>query len=390
MCEAQVNQVKDCPFTLSKHMNVEVSGTGQVVFVCIPDRDFMTPTRVSLTGKAWNAFVKEARATVNKLLQEKKENIWEYHPNSKYVRVSRNDYGSSLVSLLTINRRGAEMRQYSIYLNEQEWYALDKCADKITELLQKMHRQHVVQANCEILTYKWKFAPTVEVEYPPVCEDNYYTEDHAKERGMEVTVTETIPLGQMEIITELLPAPDPMKFYLMVYLTLLYKCCEKLNVINCQACANDEVGKHPSHREYTGCMAYGRSVVRDYLPSARKLLKKKHVGEIFLKCWKFLKLGNVNVDKIWNNIMILIPEDDKTDYVQSKVTNLRSNYRNIPECMLVNDYIRDYQLMEWLNKNNRDCLYDASDSSSENSPKKLKLDVDSDDDPSPCCSEVLI
>lgn len=378
MSEAHVKEVEQQFFTLSKHMKVEVSGTGQIVFVCVPEKDFMSPIKVSLSGKAWNSLMKDARANINQLLEDGGENIWEYHPNSKYVRVCNNGYGAQ-VSLLTINRKGFEMRQYSVYMNEQEWCALDRYAEEITDLLHKMHRQNIgVQVNQQMVVYKWKFPPNLkEGTAPPVCKDIYYTEEHAREKGMEIGASSTEPLGAVQVINELMTPVDPMKFYLMVYLTLLYRCCDKLNILNCEGCKDDEAGHHPSHKHFNGCKAYGRLVVEDYLPIAKKCLKKIYVDKVFHQCWKYLKLGSVDVDKLWKHLFIIVPEDDKTEYLKCKVTHIQKHNRDIAECLFVQNYIIDSELMKWVNV--QDCKSDSSDSS-QGSVKKLKLYIDSDDD----------
>lgn len=391
MCEAQVEQVRTT-FELSNIMTVSTSPTGQVIFKITPEKEYMKPHEVALSRQAWTSFMKNARSHVQRMVvhnkylmegQEPKEDIWEYHPNSKYVRVSRSMYGGggSLISLLTMNRRGTELKKFCVYMNQQEWEALDMCADELTANIKNVQPKSSSSYLSDINylpVYRWKFVPTLQEKDVPVCIHNYYKEEHCKEKGMEVSLLCTVPLGTMEIVKDRALAWDPLKFYMMVYFSLLYRCCAKINSMNCSGCQKDEPKDHPSHRNFNGCQAFGRQVVQDYLKPARAGVCKAVLDQVFFRCWKFFKLVIVDVDTMWKNMSIIFPEEDeKCDYIERRVVHVKDNYNLNPELLLINDYIKDDDLEECLV--NYVCVsLDPSESEEGPSPsKKINLSIDS-------------
>ena len=372
MCEAQVEAVK-CTYELSRHMTVSVTGTGQVSFKCIPDKDFMKPTEVSLSAKAWNAYVSDARSGIQKCLQTLEEKTWEYYPNSKFVRVTHGIYGTQ-IALLTINRKGTELRKYSIYLTEEEWSALDRCTDDLCASLKMMQKQHLKNGKEEISVYKWKFSPDVPSDDVPDCNNYYYVDEHAREKGMELAITWTSQLGCPQVIKEVRPPPDPLKFYMMVFFTLLYKCCVKFNEVICTGCKDNEPGHHPSHRHYNGCKAYARCVIQDYLGKAKQAVSQKCVNEVFFRCWKFLNLNMVDVDKLWKAMEVMMFEDE---FLRIKLAYIKDNVKSCPETLLISDYIKDVDVTKWVNG-----VADAHSDVGVDEPdtKKLHLGPDSDEE----------
>lgn len=387
MCQAQVDVLKK-KFILSEHNSVRISNNAQIIFTCTPEQDFMVPTEVSISGPAWRALCNEVKVVNKSLIEvkdlEEKKTVWMFHPQTKFLRVSYSEYGS-MVSVLTMNRRGQEMKQHSIYLKEEEWEALTKCMTDITEALNTMYMVKSSNSVKEMKTYRWKFLPPEHLEdgliagKPPVCKTAYFCEEHAVESGMQAEMDFREPLGKMVVQTEMQPPLDPMNFYLMVYFTMLYHCCAMLNSLNCPGCKSNHSMGATSHRTFHGCKAFGRCVVGDNLISARVGISKYLVNDIFLKCWKVLKLSVPDIDKMWENVNIMLPKNHVNDYLMCRVNNIADNQSVIPECLLINDNIEIEKIRSAMYPHRN--VEEESDSDSGDPPplmKKLKLSPDSD------------
>ena len=388
MCEAQLAVLKK-RYPLSDQISVRISNTAQVIFTCSPEQDFMAPTEVSFSCTAWKGLVNEVAEieywlTEVKNLDEKKK-TWMFHPNTKFVRVSCSEYGNLMVSFMTINRRGSEMKQYSVYLKKEEWDALKLCMEDITESLKAMYMVKSSNHVKEMKTFVWKFMPLESQEegqievMPPECKTAYFTEEHAVENGLQAEMDFKWPLGKMVILTDMKPPMDPMSFYLKVYFTILYHCCAVLNCMNCPGCkSNDSLGSS-SHRTFHGCKVFGRCIVGDNLIAAKKGIYKDLVNQVFLRCWKVLKLSMLDVDKYWANVQIMLPEE-VNEYLLARVNHVKDNKAILPEYLLINDHVNYMEIKSAMypHRHVEDVSSDEdiADNEEDFSSKKLKLDSD--------------
>lgn len=396
MCEAQLEVLKR-KFVLSEHLSVRISNTPQIIFTCTPEKKFMVETEVSLSGPAWKALCTEVDE-VNRWLNEvkdleEKEMVWMFHPMTKFLRVTYSDYGS-MVSLLTMNRRGQEMKQHCVYLKLEEWEALTKAMSDITDSLNTMHMVKNSNTVKEMKTFRWMFLPPVDLEEgevavtPPTCKTSYLAEQHAAEAGMQAEMDCKWPLGKMVVKTEMKPPLEPMNFYLMVYFTILYHCCAVVNSLNCPGCKYNHSMGSSTHRTFWGCKVFGRSLVGDNLQAAKLGMAKQLVNEVFLKCWKALKLSITDVDKLWDSVQVMIPKDDVNEYLLNRVNNIANNRLVIPEVLLINDHIIIQKIKTAMYPHRHVEEESDVDSDVESSPKKKKkliLSPDSDKDDDNMC-----
>lgn len=386
MCEAQLEVLKK-KYPLSDTISVSINKHAQIVFTITPEQDFMVPTEISISGPAWRALCNQVDKVKYwivevKNLKDKKEMVWMFHPFTKFVRVSYNDFGT-MVSVLTMTRRGQEIKPHCIYLKQEEWEALTQCMGDISDSLNSMLNFKSTKTVKEMKTYKWKLLPTEDLQEEPFdplpeCKIAYLVEEHAAESGMQAQMDHKWAAEKMVVETEMKPPMEPMNLYMMVYFTILYHGCKVMNTLNCPGCRSGHPMGASTHRTFYGCKVFGRCLVGDNLKAVKLGITKDLVNDVFLKCWQALKLSMVEVDKLWENLLVLLPKDDVNDYLVSRVNHIGDNRLVIPEVLLIDDHVDKPQIKSAMYPHRHVEEESDSDSDSVLSPKRLKLNPDSD------------
>lgn len=340
MCaQAQLLQDPRELISLSKHHTVTVNNEGQIEFVCTSSNPGGKKTVVTLSTVAWPKLVAE-RAKVNEYLQTKTDQEWEYH-RSKHLRVLHLDFGVQ-IGLLTYGRKYL-CHDYSIYLNEKEWYTLEENMEKLSGWMkyvigrkQEEKKKGEADPRQAVTTYQWRYAPAEEGASTPTCEFFYLSPDHAKDKAEEVANSLREPLGELTIVEVLRAKPHPLSFFMLLYFTILYRGTELMNQLMCPGCKAGTPPTDTLHQSLRGCNCYGRDVVKDYVGVVRDSIPQHYYKDTFNKCWSHLKLPALDATHLLETLQTVLSKKILL-YLEERCEDIKQDQNEMPECLLVND-----------------------------------------------------
>ena len=337
MTQAQLQDNRKL-ISLSKYHTVTVNNEAQIEFVCTSSSPSGKKTVVTLSTIAWPKLVAQ-RAQVNEHLQNKTDQEWQYHL-SKHLRVIHLDYGIQ-VGLLTYGREYLN-HDLSIYLNDKEWRVLEQHMEELTEWMNCLISQREEEKKPAsdpvhtISTYQWRYAPFQEGAVTPECEFFYLAKDHAKTKAEEVANSLREPLGELTIVEVLRAPPSPLDFFLIVYLTVLYRGTEVMNKLMCPGCRANTKKTDNLHLSFRGCKCFGRDVVKDYVGVVRQSIPEDFYKDIFYKCWKHMKLPAMSATHLLDTLQTLLSKKVLV-YLEERCEDIKNDYADMPECLLVKD-----------------------------------------------------
>ena len=115
---------------------------------------------------------------------------------------------------------------------------------------------------------------------------------------------------------------------------------------HCYGCQDWLSEDDPMHVEPdSGCQAKERDVVSEYIVEAKEYVDDSIIKYVFLKCWKKLEFGVVNVDNLLNQIHMLYDEEKGTSIIELVLKKL-GNIKQDPEAMFIEDKLIEMNFRE--------------------------------------------
>ena len=359
-------QVDDKRISLSNYTSVTVTENAQIEFTVTPCNDFMAKTFVYLSSPAWASLCNTARNQINKLLDDKEEGTWMYHPNTKFVRVTL----TGQVFLQTYNRKGNMMKDHSVFLSNEEWNNLDGNMPQINQMLDEVWstKKRNNSAKGMMTTYRWKFNG-VQGGREHSGFVYYLDRQTAKEAALKYQLNTVEELGTMKIETFVHTQLDPLKFMTVVYFTLMYKTSKF--IINCEFdCPVKLDMSNPPEPGPISPKKFKNFVI-DNFDMLHEIISDEVVVEVFLECWKRMKLGITDAPAQLKSIHTVLSE--KT-MIADKVHDQGMSLVSDPQCILVSSvfFEKNMESKIWKHFNPKD------EWNPEESKKKAKLEIVSD------------
>ena len=302
MAQATVNKEMDIK-KLSEVASVTVTKQGDVKFMVIPKEEVLLETEVVFTRRNWISFITVARPKILKAISEKKDAKFLYHGNSKVaIVVHRKETETYQVHLMTYSAKGSSRRDLCVYLTQEEYESLERHIPDINHTIEITTPSTSSNKKPLLLcSYKWKIIPKNEHVVVPLCSVSYLDENHAMRCGMQTAADCDLDIEEVQIIADWLPVPQKLAFLRKVYLIMMYKACKYCMHAHCYGCQDWLSEDDPMHVEPdSGCQAKERDVVSEYTAEAKEYVDDSIIKNVFLKCWKKLELGVVNVDNLLN------------------------------------------------------------------------------------------
>ena len=175
---------------------------------------------------------------------------------------------------------------------------------------------------------------------------SYLDENYAMKYGMQTAADCDLDIEEVQIIADWLPVPQELAFLRKVYLIMMYKACKYCMHAHCYGCQDWLSEDDPMHVEPdSGCQAKERDVVSEYIVETKEYVDDSIIKNVFLKCWKKLELGVVNVDNLLNQIHMLYDEENGISIIELVLKKL-GNIKQDPEAMFIEDKLIDMNFRE--------------------------------------------
>ena len=375
---------------LSEHTTVAVTDNAQIEFTVTPSQEFMTKTFVYLSSPAWVSLCNSARSKINTLLDEKKEESWMYHPNSKFACVKE----TGQVFLATYNRKGNMMKDHSVFLSNQEWVSLDDNIENINKMLDQVwsSKKRNGSAKGMMTTYRWKFN---EVKGGKEHSGFVYYLDRqtCREAAMQYANNTIVQMGPVQIETFVQTPLDPLKLMTVVYYTMLYKAVRELIHIGDYDLASEyqvdlirpsSPGPIPANKI--------KRFLKDNYDMVHEIITDDLVEEVFLECWKRMKMGITDAHGHLSSIHTVLSEKE---IIAEKVNDTGRVLRSDPQCILINSVWTDMSINNKILKYFKEYCRNMTDNSigdgsvtdvyppppakkSDAEAKKMKMEIGSD------------
>ena len=277
----------DRMYKLSDTLAVVVTDNGQVQFTITPGMKLMRPSVVTISGKAWESLEGKAINKVNQCIQEQEEEEWEYHPKTKFVKVSK-AFNGWRVNLKTYTLRGTEMKEHNVSLNQEEWDKLVEVSLHISNDLARLKADFGAKNRECITMFQPRFDRSTGVRSP----EWYFSKETAEERAEDICQELTPDSRHFEIVSRLTRKPDEKEFMRKLYLVLIYRVGCLINNWYCGGCVvggrRGYVGG--SHVDKHGCQYRERKIFSDYFEKIHRVLDDRFVLPVWEKCWDLMKL----------------------------------------------------------------------------------------------------
>ena len=180
----------------------------------------------------------------------------------------------------------------------------------------------------------------------PLCSVSYLDENHAMKCGMQTAADCDLDIEEVQVIADWLPVPQELAFLRKVYLIMMYKACKYCMRAHCYGCQDWLSEDDPMHVEPdSGCQVKERDVVSEYIVEAKEYVDDSIIKNVFLKCWKKLELGVVNVDNLLNQIHMLYDGENGTSIIELVLKKM-GNIKQDPEAMFIEDKLIEMNFRE--------------------------------------------
>jgi hypothetical protein len=246
---------------------------------------------------------------------------------------------------MTYSTRGYPRRDLSLYLKQEEYMKLEEMMDEIMFLSEQLGPSNLKRTVMQ--GYKWKITDGQGNKLDNIadCQEVYYTVQHAETAGHMVVMEKCPEHGHVSLEREYVEFPNEPVIMEKIYLTSLFHMCRVIRDSQCVACmVNEPVGAE-AHKIEGGCKDPERNFVRDFLPTAMKVLADKKLVEIFNQVCKILGMhipAAAERDKLVEHLhYVMEDDDDDLTYVKHRLSRLFPDTAipHDPQIMVIQDVL---------------------------------------------------